>query len=115
MSPLISLHLKSYCSPCNEKKYLLELEMNGQVGTTGVLGREDGRCGMEEGGEEGHLGNRGLLEVKNSWTLWCWRTWQGRPVKHLGEERETGAKGNGELNLRTQNSTTHDDEHKSIF
>lgn len=62
----------------------LELEASGEVGVVGVVGREDGGAGMEEGGEEGQLGDRGLVEVKNIWTLWCWRTWQGRAVRHLG-------------------------------
>lgn len=61
--------------------------MNGQVGATGAVGREDrggGSGGREEAGEAGQLGERGLVEVKNSWTLWCWRTWQGSAVRHLG-------------------------------
>lgn len=62
----------------------LELEVNGQDGATGEVGREGGSGGMVERGEEGQLGERGLVEVKNSWTLWCWRTWQGRAVRHLG-------------------------------
>lgn len=61
----------------------LELEVKGQVGATGAVGREEGNGGREEGREAGHLGERGLVEVKNSWTLWCWRTWQGNAVRHL--------------------------------
>lgn len=60
----------------------LELEVNGQDGAIGEVGSED--ASGEERGEEGQLGERGLVEVKNSWTLWCWRTWQGRAVRHLG-------------------------------
>lgn len=44
----------------------LELGVNGQVWGSGAVGGEDG--------EAGQLGDRGLAEVKNSWTLWCWRT-----------------------------------------
>lgn len=39
------------------------------------------------------MGERGLVEVKNSWTLWCWRTWQGSAVRHLGAGRQTGQQG----------------------
>ncbi len=67
--------------------------MNGQVGATGAVGREEGNGGREEGREAGQLGDRGLVEVKNSWTLWCWRTWQGSAVRHLDAGRETGQQG----------------------
>lgn len=73
-----------------ENRNLLELEVNGQVGATGAVGRVDGKGGSEE---EGKTGERGLVEVKNSWMLWCWRMWQGRAVRHLGAGRETGQQG----------------------
>ena len=72
----------------NKNEDVLELEENGQVGATGAVGGEEGKGGREEEREEGQLGERGLVEVKNSWTLWCWRTWPGRAVRHLGVERE---------------------------
>lgn len=52
--------------------------MNGQAGAAG---------GEDIGGDEGQLGDRGLLEVKNSWTVGCWRTWQGRDARYLGQDR----------------------------
>lgn len=63
--------------------------MNGQVGATGAVGGEEGNGGREAG----RLGERGLVEVKNSWTLWCLRTWQGSAVRHLGAGRQTGPQG----------------------
>lgn len=56
--------------------------MNGQVGATGAVGSEAGQ-----------LGESGLAEAKNSWTLWCWRTWQGSAVRHLKQAEETGQQG----------------------
>lgn len=69
-------------------KTLLELEVNGQVGATGAVGREEGNGGREEG----QLGERGLVEVKNSRTLWCWRTWRGSPVRHLVQAERRGSR-----------------------
>lgn len=60
--------------------------MNGQFGATGAVRGEDNVGGREEGREEEKMGERGLVEVKNSWMLWCWRMWQGRAVRHLGCE-----------------------------
>lgn len=74
--------------------------MNGQDGATGAVGREEGKGGREAG----QLGERGLVEVKNSWTLWCWRTWQGSAVRHLGAGRETGQQGNRQGVRQTQGS-----------
>lgn len=70
--------------------------MNGQDGAIGEVGSED--ASGEERGEEGQLGERGLVEVKNSWTLWCWRTWKGRAVRHLSGTTER--KGNEEVGSR---------------
>lgn len=72
-----------------DKKDLLELEVNGQVGATGAAEVEEGNGGREVV----RLGERGLLEVKNSWTLWCLRTRQGSTVRHLGASRQTGPQG----------------------
>lgn len=90
-----------------QNKDLLELEVNGQVGATGAVGRQDregGNGGREEAGEAGQLGERGLVEVKNSWTLWCWRTWQGSAVRHLGAGRQTGQQGDRQGVRKTQGS-----------
>lgn len=65
--------------------------MNGQVGATGAVGGEEGNGGREEG----RVGERGLVEVKKSWTLWCWRTWQGRAVRHLGAAHRRDRWGGG--------------------
>lgn len=51
------------------------MEVNGQGGVTGAAGGEEG--------SGGRLGERGLLAVKKSWTVWCWRTWPGSAVRHL--------------------------------
>lgn len=72
-----------------QNKDLLELEVNGQVGATGAVGRKEGEGGREEGREAVQWGERGLVEVTNCWTLWCWRTWQGSAVRHLGAGRGT--------------------------
>lgn len=45
--------------------------MNGQVGATGAVGIGEGNGGRGEGREAGQFGERGLVEVKNNWTLWC--------------------------------------------
>lgn len=71
--------------------YLRELEVRGKVGPPGPLGKEEGGGNLVEGGDEGQFGDRGLLEVKNSWTVGCCRTWLGRPVRHLGETSHVGA------------------------
>lgn len=85
---------------------LLELEeVNGQVGATGAVGGEEGKGGREGG----QLGERGLVEVKNSWTLWCWRTWQGSAVRLLGAGAETGQRGSdteSQLDLKTTERQT---------
>lgn len=60
------------------KGVLLELEENGQAG---AAGRDD------DGGDEGQPGDRGPLEVKNSWTAGSWTTWQGRAGTYLGQDR----------------------------
>lgn len=76
--------------------------MNGQVGATGAVGGENGKGGREEGREEGKMGERGLVEVKNSWMLWCWRMWQGRAVRHLG----AGCRDTGQQGVNKKKSTT---------
>lgn len=53
--------------------------MSGHAGATGAIRGEEGSGGREGG----QLGERGLVEVKNSWTLWLWRTWQGKDARHL--------------------------------
>lgn len=55
-----------------ETKYLLELEVNGNVGATDAVEGEEGN-GEERGGDAGPVGERGRVAVKNNWTLWCWR------------------------------------------
>lgn len=77
---------------------LLELGVNGHDGATGAVRGEEGSGGREEG----QLGERGLVEVKNSWTLWCWRTWQGSAVRHLGAGRETGQQGDRQRARQTR-------------
>lgn len=79
--------------------------MNGQVGATGAVGREEGNGGRGEGREAGQLGERGLVEVKNSWTLWCWRTGQGSAVRHLGASRDTGQQGDRQEVRQTDTRT----------
>lgn len=73
-----------------------KVELSGQVGVTGAVGGEEGkdeREGREEDREGGHLGERGLVEVKNLWTLWCWRTRGGNDVRHLDESRDIRQRG----------------------
>lgn len=79
--------------------------MNGQVGATGAVGREEGNGGRGEGSEAGQLGERGLVEVKNSWTLWCWRTGHGSAVRHLGAGRDRGQQGDRQEVRQTDTGT----------
>lgn len=77
--------------------------MNGQVGDTGAVGWEEDTGGRGEGREAGQLGERGLAEVKNSWTLWCWRTRRGSAVGLLGGQ--TGQQGDGQA-VRTRDAAS---------
>lgn len=52
-------------SVIEQNKDLLELEVNGHVGVTGAVGGEEGSGGRQVG----RLGERGLVMVKNSWTV----------------------------------------------